>query len=59
MVLPPIDDMVQLDNLLPKRMPTEAEILRSKIEAEILRSEFEAERKTANQKILRVQEDLG
>ena len=33
MVLPPIDDMVQPANLLPKKMPTEAEILRSKFEA--------------------------
>ena len=50
MVFPPIDDMIQPVNLLPKRMP---------IEVEILRSEFETERKTTNQKILRLQKDLG
>ena len=49
MVLPPINDMVQPANLLPKRMP---------IEVEILRSEFETERKTTNQKILRLQKDF-
>ena len=41
MVLPPIDDMVQLTSLLPKRTP---------IEAKILRSEFEVERKATNRK---------
>ena len=50
MVLPSIDDTVQPVNLLPEKMPTEAEILRWK---------FEAERKTTNQKIMRLQENLG
>ena len=45
MVLPPIDDMVQSINLLPKRMPTKVEILIF---------EFEAKRKAANKKILRL-----
>ena len=38
-VLPLIDDMVQPTNILPKRMPTEAKILRLK---------FEVERKVTN-----------
>ena len=50
MVLSPIDDMGQLANLLSKRML---------IEIEIRRSEFEADKKIPNQKILRLQEDLG
>ena len=50
MVLPPMDDMVQLANHLSERML---------IKTEILRSEFEVERKTTNQEILRLQEDLG
>ena len=50
LVLPPINDMVQLACLLPEKLPTKAEILRSKIEAE---------RKVTNLKILRLQEDLG
>ena len=33
-VLSPIDDMVQLANLLLKMMPTEVEILRSEFEVE-------------------------
>ena len=33
LVLLLVDDMVQIDSLLPERMPTESEILRSKIEA--------------------------
>ena len=45
MVLPPIDDMVQPISLLPERML---------IEAAILRLEVETERKTTNQKILRL-----
>ena len=50
MVLPPVDDMVQPASLLSKRVPTQAKILRS---------EFEVKWKTTNQKILRLQEDLG
>ena len=50
MVLPLVDDMIQLASLLLERMPTEVEILRLKIEAE---------RKATNQKILSFQEDLG
>ena len=50
LVLPLVDDMVQSTNLLSERMP---------IEAEILRSEIDVERKITNQKILRLQEDLG
>ena len=50
LVLPPIDDMVEPGCLFLEKMPTEAEILRSKIEAE---------RKATNLKILRLQEDLG
>ena len=49
MVLLPIDYMVRPANLLPKRMPTEAEILWL---------EFEAEWKATNQKILILQKDL-
>ena len=50
LVLPPVNDMIQLASLLSKRMPTEVEILRS---------EIEDERKITNQNILRLQEDLG
>ena len=50
MMLPPIDDRVQPASLLLERVP---------IEADILRSKFEAERKATNQKILKLQEDLG
>ena len=50
MALPPVNDMVQPVSLLPERMATKAEIMRSKIETE---------RKVTNQKILRLQEDLG
>ena len=50
LVLHPIDDMVQPASLLPERVLTESEILRSKIEAE---------RKETNFKILTLQEDLG
>ena len=50
LVLPPIDDMVQLACLLSKRVPTATEILRSKIKVK---------RKETNLKILRLQKDLG
>ena len=50
MVLPSIDDLVQPTNLLPKRMPSEVEILKQ---------EFEAEKRVNKEKIMRLQEDLG
>ena len=50
MVLPSIDNLVQPTNLLPKRMPSEVEILKQ---------EFEAEKRVNREKIMRLQEDLG
>ena len=50
MVLPPIDDLVQLDNLLPERMPTKVEILKQK---------FKVETRVNQEKIMRFQKDLG